>query len=481
MIALRDLSYRVKVPLALSGVIVVVAAIMAAILGARIYSDARADLLANAQSLGRTLARALTPVMLRDDVWQAYEAIIAPLGSDVAAGISRPTITVVDADDKVYASSEPARFPLLAPAAQALGTGAEALLSATRDADVRIADDPATDAILVAVPVVADDGARLGTVMLAYSKNVFIPRFFSTVQRVVISTLLALAVLVPLGWLFGRRIAAPMIKLSAAMARAPELPSKEAMRGVYRGGDEIGQLGARFARMLQELDDKRRLEREMVGADRLAAIGRLTAGIAHEINNPLAGMLTAIDTARKHGDPDPVVAKTLSLVERGLQQIRHTVSALLVEARIEPRALTPQDVDDVRTLLEPEAEAREQRFQWECELDRPLPLPSTSIRQILINLLLNAIQAAGRGGNVTCRIADNGHQMSLEIRNDGRPIAGEQLDHLFEPFTAGEGGGSGLGLWVTYQIVEQLRGTIRVKSEPPQTEFSVALPLGTAA
>ena len=103
---------------------------MAAILGARIYADARADLLANAQSLGRTLARALTPVMLRDDVWQAYEAIMAPLGADVAEGISHPTITVIDAEDKVYASSEPARFPLLTPAAQALGAAAGSLLGA---------------------------------------------------------------------------------------------------------------------------------------------------------------------------------------------------------------------------------------------------------------------------------------------------------------------------------------------------------------
>ena len=281
--------------------------------------------------------------------------------------------------------------------------------------DVRIADDPAADAILVAVPVVADDGARLGTVVLTYSKDVFIPRFFSTVQRVVISTLLALAVLVPLGWLFGRRIAAPMIELSAAMARAPELPSTEATRGVYRGGDEIGQLGARFERMLQELEDKRRLERDMVGADRLAAIGRLTAGIAHEINNPLAGMLTAIDTTRKHGDPDPVVAKTLSLIERGLQQIRHTVSALLVEARIETRALTPQDVDDVRTLLEPEAEAREQRLQWECELDRPLPLPSTSIRQILINLSAERDSSCWAGRQ---RQLPNRRQRSPDVARD---------------------------------------------------------------
>ena len=96
MRTLRDLSYRVKVPLALSAVIVVVSAILAMLLGAQIYADARRDLLANAESLGRTLARALTPAMLRDDVWQTYETIVAPLAGESAEGGTRRSITVVD-------------------------------------------------------------------------------------------------------------------------------------------------------------------------------------------------------------------------------------------------------------------------------------------------------------------------------------------------------------------------------------------------
>ena len=259
------------------------------------------------------------------------------------------------------------------------------------------------------------------------------------------------------------------------------MPPTELARDLYRSGDEIGRLGTRFEKMLVELEEKQKLEREIVTADRLAAIGRFTAGIAHEINNPLAGMLTAIDTARKHGEPDPVSASTLSLVERGLEQIRRSVSALLVEARFEERALTPQDVDDVRTLLEPEVAVREQRLRWDSRLEHAIPLPSTPIRQILINLMLNAIQAAGRGGTVTCRIGADTSQMSFEICNDGRPIPSEQIAHLFEPFSRGADGGSGLGLWVTYQIVEQMRGTIRVRNGPPETEFAVALPLGEAA
>jgi sensor histidine kinase regulating citrate/malate metabolism len=171
MATLGDLSYRVKVPLALSAVIVVVSAILAALLGAQIYADARRDLLGNAESLGRTLARALTPAMLRDDVWQAYETIVAPLAGETGEGSGRRSITVLDADGKIYASSDPARFPMLTPATQALGPAAEKLLSPGDDKSPAVVEDPSTKAILVAVPIVADDGARLGSVVLSFSRD----------------------------------------------------------------------------------------------------------------------------------------------------------------------------------------------------------------------------------------------------------------------------------------------------------------------
>jgi two-component system NtrC family sensor kinase len=178
MSTLGNLSYRVKVPLALSAVIVVVSAILAALLGAQIYGDARRDLLGNAESLGRTLARALTPAMLRDDVWQAYETILAPLAGDNRDGSGRRSITILDADGKIYASSDPARFPMLAPATQTLGPAAENLLAMSDDKSPAVIEDASTNAILVAVPIVADDGARLGSVVLSFSQDVFLPRLF---------------------------------------------------------------------------------------------------------------------------------------------------------------------------------------------------------------------------------------------------------------------------------------------------------------
>jgi signal transduction histidine kinase len=192
-------------------------------------------------------------------------------------------------------------------------------------------------------------------------------------------------------------------------------------------------------------------------------------------------MMNALSTFRRHAQADPVAARTVSLLERGLQQIRETVGALLVEARLEPHALTREDLEDVRLLVHPEAEERSLRLDWRNDAPATLPLPSTQVRQILINLLLNAVNAAAERGRVACRVATSGSMLLLDVRNDGRAIPPELADRLFEPFASGDTRGSGLGLWVTYQIVQQLGGRISVTSAAPETAFTVALPYSAPA
>ncbi len=94
-----------------------------------------------------------------------------------------------------------------------------------------------------------------------------------------------------------------------------------------------------------------------------------------------------------------------------------------------------------------------------------------------MNLLLNAISAAGQGGQVTLRAEINGQHLLLTVENTGKPLSPEQLSHLFEPFTPFSENGNGLGLWICYQIVTQLGGTIRAESTPAQTRFTVTLPI----
>ena len=195
-----------------------------------------------------------------------------------------------------------------------------------------------------------------------------------------------------------------------------------------------------------------------------------------------SGMLTAIDTLKCYSDLDPRTMKTIALIVRGLTQIKDTVGALLVEAKINSRNLTPQDIEDVLTLITPMARKKALHIGWHNSLDEEVPLPATLVRQILINLLLNAVQAAAQQGEVTFDIGIADSQLQLSVANDGKMLSAEQIAHLFEPFSPLSEGGHSLGLWVTYQIVHQLGGHVTVKRESNnQMHFTVSIPIGGVA
>jgi signal transduction histidine kinase len=98
------------------------------------------------------------------------------------------------------------------------------------------------------------------------------------------------------------------------------------------------------------------------------------------------------------------------------------------------------------------------------------------VRQVLINLLLNAIAAAGQKGHVSLRICAHQHHLLAVVENDGKSLTSDQISRLFEPFTQVSDNGNGLGLWICYQIVTQLGGTIQAESDAVLTRFSVSLP-----
>jgi signal transduction histidine kinase len=138
-------------------------------------------------------------------------------------------------------------------------------------------------------------------------------------------------------------------------------------------------------------------------------------------------------------------------------------------------------VDDVQTLLQPDAQKKALTVTWDNGLSEPVPLPATPIRQILMNLSLNAVQAAPEGAAVDCYIHRDRDWLCIRVGNEGDGIPADRVDRLFEPFVHRTPAGHGLGLWVTYQIVQQLNGEIRVKSEAGRTHFTVQLPLEAAA
>lgn len=475
---LRDISYRYKIPATIIAVIVVTALAIAIPLISSANDAAKRDLIEHALSLGKTLSRSVQPAMLHDELWQAYEIVTTPLDRPLEESVGKQAIILLDAQGAIYVASDPKRFPSLETFAQ-LGEGPAKLSRAISEQgeEPLVFENLDPDRLIMAVPVLAIDKTRLGTVVLEYSKDIFLPRFVDTLRRTAISTALILLILVPVGWLWGKRIASPLLDLSSAIGKVPTTRAADIQFAAPAGRDEIGVLGRRFAEMLAGLKEKASLEKKVVAAERLAAIGRLTAGIAHEINNPLGGMLNAISTYKRQGAHDPsFVERTMSLLERGLTQIKDTVAALLVEARLATHALAPQDIEDVKTLVLPELERKDVALDWHNELTQSQTVPSTEVRQILLNLLLNAVEGAEERGTVRCHVASSSDSIRLEVENDGPGLTPNQREHLFEPFAPSSNHGKGLGLWMTYQLVTQLRGRIDARSRPGQTIFSVLLP-----
>lgn len=478
-----NLSFRFKLPLWGSFLIVATALAVSGALMFRAYDDLREDLLISSKSLGRTLAKSLFRPLLHDDVWRAFELVRAPIGEAAEENPVQPdAIIVLDRAYRVLVSSRPTEMPMLSDFRR-FGAEQSALanaIEALQGRDAQTVDLPDAEHLYVVVPI-ADEAALLGALVISHSKSAFVPRFWRTAQSGALIGLLVLAVLLPANWYWGRRMAAPLVRLTDHIDGLGRGLPDDLDAGLYAYRDELGRLFQAYRRMVQELREKALLERQMVQSERLAAVGRLAAGMAHEINNPLGGMLTAIDTLKCHADADPLTLKTISLLERGLVQVKETVGALLVEARLKSRDLTRHDIEDVRTLVGPAAQKKRVRLAWSNELPETLPLPATLLRQIFINLLLNAIQAANEDGEVGCLVERVPGELAITVTNDGKLLSPEQMEHLFEPFSPLSESGHGLGLWVTWQIVHQLGGRIAARTKENLMVFEVRIPFGEAS
>jgi signal transduction histidine kinase len=478
-----DLSFRIKLPLWGSLLIIATTLVVGGSLMARTYEDLQADLLSNSTHLSHKLAEALLRTMLEGDVWEAFEIINAPLVDTTIREVLLPkAIVVLDNQLEVFVSTRPKAFPLQAKILEIDPQYAALVkrISQSGGADAVSFDLQDAENIFVVTPIV-NEGYRNGTVIVIHSKDVLMPRFLGIAQRGALVGLLVLALLLPINWYWGQRLSRPLVLIAGWMNSIDHTRTGASEQNVYPYEDEVGQLFSAYRRRLQEQQARAALEQRIIHSERLAAVGRLAAGVAHEINNPLGGMLTAIDTLKSHGknsnrDFDSRTAKTISLIERGLTQIKETVGALLVEARIKSRALEEQDFEDIRNLVIHQAQKKLIDFDWRSNIVERLPLQANPVRQLLINLLLNAIQAAQQKGVVSCSIEANADELHLSVENDGMQMTPEQAEHLYEPFSPTSESGHGLGLWITYQIVQQLGGSIDLDRHNGLTRFSVILP-----
>ena len=232
-------------------------------------------------------------------------------------------------------------------------------------------------------------------------------------------------------------------------------------------------------------DELARMQLRMAQSERLASIGVLAAGVAHEINNPLGGILALTSLTLEGMPADDARRENLEEVVRQTRRCGEIVKHLLEfsrQHRVAPEAVDVNRlVEKTLALLERQSIFLNVRVARDLEPDLPAIVGDASqLQQVLVNVLMNAVQAMEERGTLTLRTRGGAGEVVLECTDTGCGIPREQIDHIFDPFftTKESGQGTGLGLSIAYGIVTRHGGTIEVDSEPGAgTTFTIRLPL----
>jgi signal transduction histidine kinase len=258
-----------------------------------------------------------------------------------------------------------------------------------------------------------------------------------------------------------------------------------------------------LSRLLQEvpiqeaLNDTINLRKQMIRTERLSTIGLMTAGFIHEINNPLASVvaLAELCLARmRNSERDvPDVEVSLEKIVTESKRISRLAARMLSAAREHPKGSEPSEpaaiIDEATQLVKPQIARKGLKLDWE----RPAALPEApcgadQLKQVMLNLLINAVQATPQGGTV--RVAASFHlpdprgakepaHLTIVVSDTGGGIPPEHRARIFEPFftTKKAGEGTGLGLYICRQIIERCGGSLAVESAPGRgTTFTITLP-----
>jgi two-component system NtrC family sensor kinase len=301
---------------------------------------------------------------------------------------------------------------------------------------------------------------------------------------------LVLAFALVVGALLARALVRPLVRLTGrvdamgADEAHPPAPDAE----LLGAPGEIGILARRFDEMARRLEEREKLRAALARGEKLASVGALAAGVAHEVNNPLTtilGYANLLLEDRPEGHPD---REALLLVADEARRVQGIVRRLLDYSRSESEAAprAPVDVNALAekacALVEPTLKTR--RLELRRELADGLAHPVADARkleQVLVNLAQNAAHAMERGGKLTVRtLAPAPSEVAVELVDEGPGIPAELLDKIFEPFftTKGPGMGTGLGLAVSQQIVLDHGGRIEVQSVLGKgSTFRVVLPV----
>jgi signal transduction histidine kinase len=410
------------------------------------------------------LTTALTPAVIRRDPWEAFDAL--DRSRSRYSGVAALRVLVLLPDQSVLAASDPLAHPLGSAApAEALAAGTSPRL-ASPAGTVWIARGLAEGGVgigrIAAEIDVATFGAeRRATLLALIGVNAALTLLFAT-----------------LGWLLVRRMLRPVLLLSDRFARASDgrlepIPDRD----LPPPGSDEGRAFRRYNAAAAAIAEREALLRRLAEEERRALVGRYASAMAHEVNNPLGGLFNAVRMIERHGADPERRARAAALLERGLTGIHNVVRASLMLWRggDDDRAFAPGDADDLRYLIESEARRRDLVLDWRQDLAGQVPVPAQAVRQIALNLLLNACAASPPSGVVRFEAVAESGALRLTIEDQGPGLPAEARALLSGTAPERLPPGSGLGLWTVGRLSASLGATVRLAG-PPGTSIIIVIP-----
>ncbi|MEJ2382338.1 MAG: ATP-binding protein [Gammaproteobacteria bacterium] len=300
----------------------------------------------------------------------------------------------------------------------------------------------------------------------------------------------ALAVSLLLARIGARNVAAPVTEMARSLKRYAD--GDHDVRVRVQGADEIRQLETSFNYMADTLararDERDRAQHMVQQSSKLASIGQMAAGIGHEINNPLGNILSLCKLIARSLPPgqDKLQRDVASLREEALRASGIVKGILNFARQVPPEysrfAVTPW-VEETLALVNQAARERRVRLTVETAGDQRIEGDRNQLQQVLVNLLLNAVQASPQGGEVRVSTSYSGGRFLVQVHDQGPGIEPAVLERMYDPFftTKAVGEGSGLGLSVSLGIVERHGGELQVANTGHGVTATISLPLSRQA